>query len=367
MFALRCFITLAIITLYNILFSIYFISESVTTIGTGYFHPTGDEAKLFTMFYVVVGVSLIISFSTTFVRTVLTGSQDELSGLLHRLLYGPDCVPLTDRVIISYRVKLSLFGVFLVLLVGTLFFNGNEGWGWLNSLYWCVCLMTTIGYGDMLIQYESTRVFAIFYIYISVLTFAVTINNIAEYWLAYLKRKQLRERLVLMTARHFGDEWCRRTLKSSSSTAQHNSRLQPGNGGIPGKVDKERFILSVLAELGVLNYRRDIAPLALKFAELDHMNQGYLTHSQLLEFRQTMEQVSRVAQGVAVEYESTENDIFNHLDRSDAYWMPQAPMEASNTVHVSSIDDHKEFKNPVSNLHDIQMSTTRDETAVDLE
>lgn len=307
--------------------STYFISESVTTIGTGYFHPTGEEAELFTIFYVVLGVTLIISFSTTLVRTVLTDAQDEMSAALHRAWYGSSR-PLTDRAVLNYRVALSVCAVFLTLLVGTLFFNGSEGWGALNSLYWCVCLMTTIGYGDMMIKHEGTRVFGIFYIYASVLTFAVTVNNLVEFWLAYLRRKKLREKLTLLTARRFGDDWCRRTLKSSPSSLPLSSSSVPESGentnrphtsshltfgNIPGVVGKERFILSVLAELGVLSYRRDIAPLAHKFSELDSAQRGFLTHSQLMEFQRSVEQVSRVAQGVAVEYESTYNDALNPL------------------------------------------------------
>jgi len=348
----------------------------VTTIGTGFYHATGDEAELFTIFYVVLGVSLIISFITTFVRTVLTDAQDELSGFLHRLWYGPTR-PLCDRVLIRYRVALSLIAVFLALLSGTLFFTGNEGWDWLGSVYWCVCLMTTIGYGDKTIQYDSTRIFSIFYIYASVITFAVTINNIAEYWIAYLRRKRLREKLVLMTARRFGEDWCRRTLKCSQTNRENDSNLRlsrntvtattasasaSGSGSISGVVEKERFILSVLAELGLINYQRDIAPLARKFHELDSTDRGYLTHTQLLEFRQAVEQVSRVAQGVAIEYESTENEIFRHLDQGDANWITPPSTVVAPASSVPATDDHKEFVASVPGSYvDIEMSSKLDE------
>jgi hypothetical protein len=44
----------------------------------------------------------------------------------------------------------ALFLVLLVLLVsGTIFYSAVEGWGILDSLYFCVSTLATVGYGDL--------------------------------------------------------------------------------------------------------------------------------------------------------------------------------------------------------------------------
>lgn len=45
--------------------SLYFSVITLTTVGYGDFHPTTDAGKLFTIFYIIVGLSIILSFINT--------------------------------------------------------------------------------------------------------------------------------------------------------------------------------------------------------------------------------------------------------------------------------------------------------------
>ena len=54
--------------------------------------------------------------------------------------------------------------VVFVLISGTLFYHGIEGWNWLDSLYFSVITLTTVGYGDLSPHTDAGKAFTIVYI-----------------------------------------------------------------------------------------------------------------------------------------------------------------------------------------------------------
>ncbi len=67
-----------------------------------------------------------------------------------------------------------------VIALGTVAYHFIENWTWLDSLYFSIITLTTIGYGDFSPQTDAGKWFTIFYIIIGVgiiLTFINTLYN----------------------------------------------------------------------------------------------------------------------------------------------------------------------------------------------
>lgn len=60
------------------------------------------------------------------------------------------------------------------IVVGTSFYHLVEGWRWLDSVYFCVMTLSTVGYGDFSPQTDSGKIFTIFYVLIGIgIVFAI--------------------------------------------------------------------------------------------------------------------------------------------------------------------------------------------------
>lgn len=73
-----------------------------------------------------------------------------------------------------------LWTTLAVIGMGTVVYHHLEGWSWINSIYFSVITLTTIGYGDYSPQTEAGKLFTIFYIIIGIgmiLSFVNTVYN----------------------------------------------------------------------------------------------------------------------------------------------------------------------------------------------
>jgi len=83
---------------------------------------------------------------------------------LHRLFKKP-----------QYRAL--LFWVAMILAGGTVFYHNVEQWGWVDSFYFSVVTLATVGYGDFTPSQPATKLFTTVYIFIG-LGFLITFVNL---------------------------------------------------------------------------------------------------------------------------------------------------------------------------------------------
>ncbi len=67
-----------------------------------------------------------------------------------------------------------------VLAVGVVFYHFVENLSWLDSVYFCIITLTTIGYGDIVPRTDAGKVFTIFYVLIGIGVLAAVVNYLMK-------------------------------------------------------------------------------------------------------------------------------------------------------------------------------------------
>lgn len=75
---------------------------------------------------------------------------------------------------------LMLF-VAAILVVGTFTYHSVEKWRWLDSFYFSVTTLTTVGYGDLTTKTDFGKIFSVFYIFLGVGVILGFINAVARH------------------------------------------------------------------------------------------------------------------------------------------------------------------------------------------
>jgi voltage-gated potassium channel Kch len=73
-----------------------------------------------------------------------------------------------------------IYATLIVLAAGTTFYRLVEGWRWLDSLYFSVITLTTVGFGDLAPQSDAGKLFTVFYILVGLGILCSFIALIAE-------------------------------------------------------------------------------------------------------------------------------------------------------------------------------------------
>ena len=77
-----------------------------------------------------------------------------------------------------------------VLAAGATFYHFVEGWRWLDSLYFSVITLATVGYGDFSPKTDAGKIFTMLYVFIGIgLLFAV-FTRLSEAMIASQREKR---------------------------------------------------------------------------------------------------------------------------------------------------------------------------------
>ncbi|XP_015247088.1 potassium channel subfamily K member 13b isoform X2 [Cyprinodon tularosa] len=157
----------------------YFVGTVVSTIGFGMTTPATIGGKIFLMFYGLLGCAATILFFNLFLERVITVIAVVLKSF-HERRRNKAVLPQNGRRVseeveaggVEKREELagwkpSVYCVMFILgaaailvsCCASLMYSAAEGWGYLDSLYFCFVAFSTIGFGDMVssqrISYEG--------------------------------------------------------------------------------------------------------------------------------------------------------------------------------------------------------------------
>lgn len=167
---------------------LYFITVSYTTVGYGDFSPTSDAAKIFTIFYALIGIAFIFSFIAGYTGQIITQYQQKALEELDENTNDLKSPHVS-------KIVLSILMILFMVLIGSLFFGFNEDWTAVDSVYYCFISTMTIGYGDMNVTSDSSRLFSTFYLLISVVVVAIAIGNVSSVLLEMSLEKEKLKKL----------------------------------------------------------------------------------------------------------------------------------------------------------------------------
>ena len=154
--------------------SVYFAGTVVTTIGYGQIAPQTEQGRVFCMFYMVFGTLFFTLFAVSFNRILKYYVRRTRKLFVNKVLESESCVFVTIIKMMCriFHVKITTFWnaiftifcfssyIFIFIFLPVKFFtafektgmtdlDGNDiTWSMLESLYYVMVTVTTIGFGD---------------------------------------------------------------------------------------------------------------------------------------------------------------------------------------------------------------------------
>lgn len=250
--------------------ALYFSIVTMSTVGYGDLTPSNDESKVFTVFYILFGIVVV------WVR-VLTVLTQKIEAMRAHWARGVDTVHaravsgVTER---NPRVKVYAhvfwikgLGFSIICIVATqLAFAGifsycEDEVGFGDALYHCMVTATTVGYGDISLTRQASRLWASIHIVLSVTWLAALFANIDEL--------RIQRRLELK----------RIELLDKPLDEERIRQLDKGDGQ---GVDKCEFVVGMLMMLGAEFGGRpleweDVKPFIERFEAMDKDRDQHLT------------------------------------------------------------------------------------------
>ena len=92
---------------------------------------------------------------------------------------------------VEFRILFVL--IVLLLLTGAIFYSEVEGYDLIDSLYFSVMIMSTIGYGELTLSTSTAKIFTIVYAFVSIGVF-ITIGS--KVVLLFVERSKISQKKI---------------------------------------------------------------------------------------------------------------------------------------------------------------------------
>ncbi len=105
------------------------------------------------------------------------------------------------------KLRVRLFplamAVAFLIIIGAMFYSLFEGWNYVDSLYFTVTTLTTIGYGDMAPTTTITKLFTVVYVLVGVYMLFYALSIFTTYYME--KKSPNISRAVTMSLEHLAE------------------------------------------------------------------------------------------------------------------------------------------------------------------
>ena len=267
--------------------ALYFSVVTISTVGYGDIAPSSTGSRVFTGFYILVGVAVIFGLA----GELYVASESAIGGVLRRLLstaarYVSTGTPSDDakrggrreamqpawQHYASQLAPTLLAGLGINIFLSAAFFTVTEpGLDYGSALWHCWVTSTTVGYGDVSLTTQASMLWAAAHILISVSWLASLISATQE---AYSMR-----------------QWEITRFKSMQMQLGYHlfAALETPAARAEGRgINEAEFIVGMLITLGAqvcgqpLDFAAHIQPLIDRFHALDEDKSGQLTREDIL-------------------------------------------------------------------------------------
>lgn len=158
----------------------YFCVISLATVGYGDVTPDTDFEKIFTVVYLYVGIAFVAGIVGGLVGLMLGGMLEEerIEGANDTTPGGKSAWYQLDQD--QSEILRACALIALLTVIGSLVYLFNEGMSTVDSVYFCMITLATVGYGDIDQRKESTKMFDIVFILIGVPLMGLAVSKFAK-------------------------------------------------------------------------------------------------------------------------------------------------------------------------------------------